>query len=133
MRNDFEIWLSDIENKVSGTVANYTSAIDKISIHYSSETGNTIDIYQIKDINLLKNICKEYCRGGKFEDFGDYEHGRYRAAILAYIRYFEETESGDVNVFDEETKFSISDSKISVKKDSTGRISMCINLLVEEE
>jgi len=131
MRNEFETWMANEENKVPVTVESYASAIEKISLHYSRETGRTIDIYQINDIHFLRKICKEYKRSGRFENFGDESHGLYRAAISAYVRYFEENGSDNVKVFDEEKHFSISDSNISVRK-SKGRINMCIKLVVDE-
>jgi hypothetical protein len=131
MRTDFAKWMSTKENKVAGTVSIYADAIDRISDHYTNETGRSIDMYQIKDILLLKRICKEYKRGGRFELFGNESHGLYRAAIKAYVRYFEQTGGGN-NDLHEETNFSISNGKIAVKRNSTGKIAISISLLIEE-
>jgi hypothetical protein len=132
MRSGFEKWMKNEEEKVSGTVSNYADAIDRISEHYTSETGKNIDIYQIEDMPLLKRICREYRRGGRFEVFGNEHHGLYRAAISAYVRYFEKTVSVN-NGINGETNLSVSDSKIAVKRDSKGNITISINLLIEEE
>ncbi|MDR1389237.1 MAG: hypothetical protein LBJ31_04610 [Treponema sp.] len=131
MRDDFEKWMSTTESKVPGTVSSYASAINRISQHYSNETGRSIDIYQIKDILLIKGICTEYNRGGRFEDFGDENHGLYRAAISTYVRYFGETGCGDNSGFNKGTNFAVSDGKIN-KKNSIGNITMSISLQVEE-
>jgi hypothetical protein len=132
MRNGFEKWMKETEKKVPGTVAGYSAAINRISQHYSHETGRSIDIYQIKDILLLKKICTEYNRGGKFENFGDERHGLYRAVISTYVRYFEKTGACENNSFYEESNFSFSDGKIVVKKNSTGRTTINISLQIEE-
>jgi hypothetical protein len=132
MRNGFEKWMAHVEKKMSGTVSSYSSAITRISRHYSNETGRSIDVYQIKDILLLKEICTEYNRGGRFEDFGDERHGLYRAAISKYVCYFEEIRGSNNSHFNEETNFSISNGEIAVKKNSTGSITISINLQVEE-
>jgi hypothetical protein len=104
MRNCFENWMQETEGKLLEVAKRYASAINRISEHYSHETGRIIDIYQIKDIQLLKRICTEYCRGGKFEDFGDKTHGLYRAAISAYVRFFEDTGCNNNSNFDEVKK-----------------------------
>jgi hypothetical protein len=131
MRTGFEKWMTNEKKYETSTARNYSTAINRISKHYSSETGRSIDIYKIKDISLLKEICKEY-NSGRFKDFGDAGHGSNSAAISAYIRYFEKTKGGNSG-FHEETNFSISNGKIAVKKSSTGKIVISINFLLEEE
>jgi hypothetical protein len=110
----------------------YAKAIDQISQHYSNETGTSLDIYQIKDTILLNTIHKKYKRDGKFEDFGDKYKGLYRAAISAYVEYFEQTEGSDISNSDNETNFSISDGTIKIKKNSAGRKTITISLTMEE-
>jgi len=83
--------MKDEEKKKPGVVSSYASAINNISRHYSEKTGKNIDIYRENDLPLLKQICKEYRRSGKYEDFGDLQHGLNRAAISAYIRFIEYT------------------------------------------
>jgi hypothetical protein len=131
MRSGFERWMEKTEEKTPGVVKSYSTAINRISQHYSKETGRRIDIYKIKDISLLKEICTEYKTGGRFEYFGNENHGLYRAAISAYVRYFEKT-GGDDNGINGELNFSVSDSKIKVKKNSTGRMTVSISLVLDE-
>jgi hypothetical protein len=133
MKKDFEKWMANTENKVPGTVVSYSAAINRISRHYSNEKGIHIDIYKIKDRGLLRKICRAYDRGGNFEDFGDEYNGLNRATIKAYVRYFEEIIGSDNSGFDEETNLSISDGKIAIKKDSTGKITISMSLQMEEE
>ena len=78
-----------ITAKVASTYAN---AINKISEHYLKNTGSNVNIYQNRDIQVLEKICREYKRGGKFEDFGNKDNGLYRAAIKKYVCFFKETE-----------------------------------------
>ena len=89
MRDTFESWMGQNENKVPGTIFSYANAIDQISQHYSNETGENIDIYNINDLYLLREICAKYRKGGEYEDFGELQHGLARAAISAYVRFFE--------------------------------------------
>jgi hypothetical protein len=89
MRLDFENWLSEVEDKEPSTINSYATAINRISRHYSLKIGKNIDIYQLNDILILKSICKEYEKGGKYADFGEYGHGTNRAAINSYVRYIE--------------------------------------------
>jgi len=124
--------MANTDNKTPGVVASYAPAINRISQHYSNETGTHIDIYKIKDIQLLSKICREYDRDGDFEDFGDRNRGLYRAAIKAYVRYFKENGGSNNSDFDEETNFSVSDGKIAVKKNSTGKITISMSLQIEE-
>jgi hypothetical protein len=130
MREKFENWMKDKEGKKSGVIASYALAINRISEHYTNEIGVNTDIYQIKDLRLLKEICTQYRRGGKYEEFGDEKHGLHRAAITAYVRYYEDTATVK-NIFDEK-KFVVSEGEIVVKKNSTGRKIISINLLMEE-
>jgi hypothetical protein len=67
MRKDFEKWMKRVEHKKQAVVVNYANAINRISQHYSNETGKNINIYQIDNISLLKSICKEYRKGAEGE------------------------------------------------------------------
>jgi len=92
MKEAFKKWMEHEKNYVLGTVENYANAINNISRHYSEKTGKNIDIYRENDLPLLKQICKEYRRSGKYENFGDLQHGLNRAAITAYVRFIEYTQ-----------------------------------------
>jgi len=132
MRKGFEKWMANTDNKTLGVVASYAPAINRISRHYSNETGTHIDIYKINDIRLLSKICRKYDKGGDFEDFGERNSGSHRAAIKAYVRYFKENGGSDNSDFNEETNFSVSDGKIAVKKNSTGKITISMSFQIEE-
>jgi len=135
MKNEFIKWMKNANTRkkvTTETASIYASAIDRISQHFSTETGRRIDIYQIKGMQLVKEIRKAYNRGGRFEILGNENHGLYRAAINKYVCFFEATRSGNNIGFDEETNFSVSDGKIAIKKTSTGKISVKISLLLDE-
>lgn len=89
MKNKFEKWMKDVENKSENTSYQYVRSIDKISEHYSEITGENLDIYREIDLDLLKNISNEYGLDGKYSDFGNYGNGTIRNAIAAYIRFLE--------------------------------------------
>jgi len=69
------------------TVNAYSNAINRLSEHYSENSGEQIDIYSIKNINTLDPIKSEYNRGGKYEDFGDRNNGLCRAAVNKYALF----------------------------------------------
>jgi len=93
IQEEFQEWMKEKEKKATGVIAQYSAAINKISQHYSQETDNITDIYKIKEIQILRNICTEYERHGRYEIFGDKKHGLYRAALKAYVRFFESKEN----------------------------------------
>ena len=85
-RNGFQRWLEN-SGKSSNTVYQYTNAISKISKHFSDNTGKTIDLYKMSNINEILSIATLYDGRGKFAEFGNYGHGTNRAAINAYAKY----------------------------------------------
>jgi len=102
LKDEFEDWMVNIDGRKKPVASTYASAIDKISQHFSNETGIKTDIYLNKDIKVLIGICEEYKKGGKFEDFGNERNGLYRAAIKKYVYFLKKTVSGDNNGFDDE-------------------------------
>jgi len=132
MENEFRDWMEYTDKRKPGVAINYSTAINQISQHYTTETGRRTDIYKIRDKQLLIEIRGEYNKGGRFENIGDERHGLYRAAINKYVCFFEAIRGSNNSGFNEETNFSVSDGKISVKKNSTGRITVNISLIMEE-
>lgn len=90
MKNEFEKWMKEVENKLPSTAYNYTLSIDKISKHYSENTDKYLDIYNETDIDLLRNVSKDYGLDGKYSDFGNYGNGTIRNAFATYIRFLED-------------------------------------------
>ena len=89
MKNKFEKWMRDVENKSQNTAYQYARSIDKISEHYSKSTGENLDIYNESDLILLGDIESQYGIGGKYYEFGNYGNGTIRNAIATYIRFLE--------------------------------------------
>lgn len=87
MRQRFEDWMKLTEGKKGTTAYQYANSINKISEHYSKETGKSIDIYAEKDINLIRKISSDYAKGGNFSVFGQGGNGTIRNAIATYLRF----------------------------------------------
>jgi len=116
METMFKDWLLKRGNK--GAANSYPKAIHLISEHYSTQTGEQIDIYKIKDQNKISELARDYNQTGKFSEFGYEQHGRFRAAIGRYSDFFvqsrgeehdiEETTIGDDerNIPDPSTNFA---------------------------
>lgn len=86
---NFKNWLQNFEFKKENTAIQYSSAINKLSEHYSQHKGIRIDLYGSNDLNELKKIAELYGLKGKYFEFGDIGHGTYRAAINALCRFRE--------------------------------------------
>ncbi|NMB26825.1 MAG: DUF1016 domain-containing protein [Tissierellia bacterium] len=89
MKNKFEKWMRDVENKSPNTAYQYARSIDRISEHYCENTGKSLDIYTESNLALLKNLEYEYGLSGRYCDFGNYGNGTIRNAIATYIRFLE--------------------------------------------
>jgi hypothetical protein len=112
----FKKWLLKSGNK--GAANSYPKAIHQISEHYSTQTGEQIDIYKIKDQNKISELARDYSQTGKFSEFGYEQHGRFRAAIGRYSDFFVEArgEEHDIeetpiqedgnDIFDSSTNFA---------------------------
>ncbi len=90
MKSKFEKWMKEVENKLPSTAYNYTLSIDKISKHYSENTDKYLDIYNETNLDLLRNVSKDYSLDGKYFDFGNYGNGTIRNAMATYIRFLED-------------------------------------------
>lgn len=83
----FKKWLENIEGKKVSTAGHYSSAINKLSEHYSKYKGKRFNLYEINNLVELKELKELYNGKGKFSEIGDTGHGTYRAAINALYRY----------------------------------------------
>lgn len=86
MEEKFKQWL--VQSGKPSAATNYPNAIHDISRHYSTETGVTINIYEIQDQNLISEIAHDYKQDGRFSQFGYKQHARYRNAIARYSEFF---------------------------------------------
>ena len=88
MEQKFKDWLIKRGYSATGAATGYSRAIPLISEHYSKETGENIDIYSITDQSKISQLAHDYSQSGKFSEFGYEQHGRFRAAISRYSKYF---------------------------------------------
>ena len=102
MQERFRQWLIQI-GRTDATAYNYANAINNISRHYSEQKNKNIDIYHIKDFNLLNNLTKDYGSNGIYYEFGNRNNGLYRASIRRYLEFFTQ------NISDEKTQQSDED------------------------
>ena len=93
MEEEFRKWL--IRRGKKGAAINYPSAIHRISEHYSSNTGESVNIYQLTDQKKISQIAHDYKKNGKFSEFGYEHHGLYRAAISRYSEFFASRNTDD--------------------------------------
>ncbi|WP_319574998.1 hypothetical protein [uncultured Desulfobacter sp.] len=94
MKQQFDSWMKVKEGKKPNTAYAYANSIDKISQHYSEQTGNKLNIYRENDINIIKKISYEYSTRGSYADFGNKGNGTIRNAIATYVRFIEHTNMG---------------------------------------
>jgi len=71
----------------SNSATGYATAINRISDHYSENTGQTVDIYAIRDIEKAGDIAAKYRQDGIYSEFGYRNSGLHRAAIVKYVDY----------------------------------------------
>lgn len=98
MKNRFEEWMKRYERKKPNTAYQYAVAIDKISRHYSEETSNRVDIYNLANLEEIKLISKAYSLKGRFSEYGKGGNGTVRNAIATYCRYLEHTDMGMIRM-----------------------------------
>jgi len=94
MKLEFKSWLKEVRGLTLGTVNSYSSAISKISEHYSKYAESPFDIYRIIHQTTIDDIRHDYSQGGRFSEFGDKQHGRFRAAIIKYSEFLEDRNAG---------------------------------------
>lgn len=107
MRNTFQNWLINSENKKQSTAYSYALAINRLSKHYSDQTKTEINIYEIDNILKLEDIAEKYDITGIYSEYGNYGRGTNRAAIIALCRF-----RGSAKEFQIEAK---SNNKPSIK------------------
>ncbi len=114
MEEKFSSWLVNKEGKLEATGRNYSRAINRLSEHYSSSTGNPTDIYNV-DLILLEQIKNDYESDGRFSEKGYETHGLYRAAIKAFYRYRKSQPAPKVTRVEIYTKNPVKRKKAKVK------------------
>ena len=82
MIQEFKNWLIGRGN--IGAAKSFPGAINRLSTHYSENTGENIDIYSLRDIDVVNEIARKYRQDGTYSNYGDEGHGLYRCAIAKY-------------------------------------------------
>jgi site-specific recombinase XerD len=97
-RFEFQQYLSKFEDKADNTISSYATALKKVSKLLSFKTGKKVDIYEINDLEVLKNIRKEFDEGGILYSY--YLTGTTRnvdlQSLKAYIRFMSITILGTI-------------------------------------
>ncbi|WP_396187587.1 hypothetical protein [Flavobacterium sp.] len=88
MKYKFEKWMHQVCKYAPVTVIAYSRSIDMLSEHLTQQKGKRINIFELDDKNLLKEIADLYSLKGKYSRFGDIGHGTYRNGIAAYVRFY---------------------------------------------
>lgn len=88
MKYKFEKWMHQVCKYAPATVIAYSRSIDMLSEHLTQQKGKRINIFELDDINLLKEIADLYSLKGKYSKYGDIGHGTYRNGIAAYVRFY---------------------------------------------
>ena len=97
MERRFKQWLIGEGYAEYGAARNYSIAINRISEHYSENTGERTNLFLVNDLDRVKEITLDYRQHGKFSDFGYERHSLYRAAMNQYLNFFI-SQSGSSNL-----------------------------------
>lgn len=93
MEQAFHDWL--VQQGKAGAANSYPQAINILSNDLTKKTGQKTDIYAIKDRFLLNQIANDYSQKGKFSKYGYEQHGRFRAAINSYAKFFVQNDQSE--------------------------------------
>jgi hypothetical protein len=88
MQDLFERWMINTGLK-DNTAYSYSRAVNRLSSHYSEKLGETVDIYTIRDIDILDKIVDKHRQDGIYSDKGYEGNSTNRCAILKYKEYVE--------------------------------------------
>jgi hypothetical protein len=87
-QDTLENWLISEDYK-RNTAYSYSRAINRLSAHYSQKMGRNVDIYTLRDINIVTEIRNKYRQHGVYSATGNYGNGTNRNAINRYRDYIE--------------------------------------------
>jgi hypothetical protein len=91
MQDQFERWMINT-GFTAKTAYSYSRAINRLSSHYSKKTREDVDIYDIREFDILNNIVNKYRQDGIYRDKGYEGNSTNRCAILKYKEYLEHFE-----------------------------------------
>ncbi|MBI5748815.1 MAG: DUF1016 family protein [Nitrospinae bacterium] len=93
MIQKFRNWLINRGNL--GAAQSYPGAINRISTHYSENTGEITDIYSLRDIDAVNEIARKYRQDGIYSNYGYEGNGLYRNAIARYSEFLTDYFAGN--------------------------------------
>ncbi len=93
MIQEFKNWL--IKRGNNGAAQSYPGAINRLSSHYSKNTGENINIYSLRDIDVVNEIAQKYRQNGIYSEYGYESKGLYRSAINRYSEFVTDYLAGD--------------------------------------
>jgi hypothetical protein len=115
MRDTFQNWLINTENKKHSTAYSYALAINRLSKHYSEQLKTEINIYAIDNIQLLEKVANKYDIKGIYSEYGNYGNGTNRAAIIALCRFRGSTKEFQIGTKSNQKSIPKSNGKKEVK------------------
>lgn len=95
MEVEFTRWLKQSGN--DWAVPSYPELISRLSRHYSEQTGSKVNIYELTDSHVLKNLQKLYGKNGKFFNIGEELEGAVKSALSYYIRFYSQQQAQKQN------------------------------------
>ena len=85
---NFKRWMIDVNGMhEKGSAYYYSRELIDVSKHYLEEVGSLVHIYDVADIQIIRNLANIYSRTGKYQDFVQIRH--YGSVISKYMRYAE--------------------------------------------
>jgi len=93
MIQEFKNWL--IKKGTSGAAQSYPGAINRISRHYSENTGENINIYSLRDVDAVDKIARKYRKDGIYSNYGQEGKGTNRNAIARYSEFLTDYLAGN--------------------------------------
>lgn len=100
MEQEFYNYLIGI-GRTHNTAYAYKNAINYISQHYSENTRQEINIYEIEDQNQISKISQKYSQNGEYANAGNNGNGTWRNAIARYSEFF--ANRGDIAILENNT------------------------------
>ncbi|UAB71952.1 DUF91 domain-containing protein [Vibrio sp. SCSIO 43132] len=85
MKEEFKHWLTESGKALDFPA--YSDSINRLSNHYSNQTGEEFDIYELEDCRELNKLRRLYAKKGKFSEIGDEKNGSVRTALSYYTKF----------------------------------------------
>jgi hypothetical protein len=94
----FKTWLLQ-QGYTENTANSYAYYVEKISEHFSEKQNKPVDVFEIKDLDAIKQLVENYSTSGIYADFGYKGHGTARNAIKSYYHFRSDLKPDSTEVF----------------------------------